>query len=108
MQIQDMGKEADRMHKEIDILKRENTNLKARERHYEVTGKAGGGGRSGRAGATLEVEKKWIHELEGSVEELQMTNAVSVETREGHWLQGHIGQARRGNMCHRSGLEVVG
>ena len=80
MQILDMGKEADRMLKEIDILKRENTNLKARERHYEVTGKAGGGGRSGRTGATLEVEKKWIHELEGSVEELQMTNAVSVET----------------------------
>ena len=78
MQIQDMGIEADQMRKEIDILKQDNTNLKARERHDEVTGKARGGGRSGKAGATLEVEKKRIHELEGSVEELQMTNAVSV------------------------------
>ena len=77
-----MGMEAERMRKEIDILKLENTNWKARERHYEVTGRAGRGGRSGRTGTTvtLEVEKKRIHELEGLVEELQMTNAVSVGT----------------------------
>ena len=54
----------------INFLRGENTNLKARERHYEATGKTG---------AALEVEKQRVHELEGSVEELQMTNAVKGE-----------------------------
>jgi hypothetical protein len=60
-QIQELGKEVDRLTRQAGILQKENTNLKARDRHSAVV--AGGG--------------KRLQELEGSVEELQMANAVS-------------------------------
>lgn len=69
--------DTEKMQKQLELLQRENTNFKARDRHIAATG----GGRTG-GGATLEVDTKRIHELEGSVEELQVTNAVSHRSQE--------------------------
>lgn len=77
-----MGLEIEKMTKQLKVLERENSNLRARERHGIATGGRGtttgsSGLRSQEGGGTSEADKKRLEDLVGTVEQLQTEKAVS-------------------------------
>ena len=77
LQIELMSCEIEKLTKQQKVLDRENSNLKARERHGNVTGGRGTSGSGGQGGGALEADKKKMNDLMVTVEQLQTENAVS-------------------------------
>ena len=68
-----MGSELEALRKQVKLLEHDNNNLKARERHMDVTS-----GRGPKGGVASEADKKKMDDLMGTVEQLQTEKAVSL------------------------------